>query len=88
MTFDLTDLGSVKILRVLENVTKQGTINISHLLKGTGLNFTGMDSHVKRLVELGLVVEKRYGEIRMIKPLFDSLSVVLKKGLSVKLVPT
>ena len=29
MTLDLTDLGSVGILRVLETVTKQGTINIA-----------------------------------------------------------
>ena len=31
MTLDLTDLGSVGILRVLETVTKQGSINITHL---------------------------------------------------------
>ena len=88
MTLGLTDLGSVGILRVLETVTKQGTINISHLSRKTGLNHTGVDSHVRKLVELGLLEEKRYGSIRMIKPSFDSLAVVFKKGIGVKLVRT
>ena len=88
MTLDLTDLGSVGIMRVLETVTKQGTINISHLSRKTGLNHTGVDHHVKKLVELGLVEEKRYGALRMIKPSFDSLTVVFKKGLGVRIVRT
>ncbi len=88
MTLDLTDLGSVGILRVLEMVTKQGTINSSHLSRKTGLNHTRVDSHVRKLVELGLLEEKRFGAIRMIKPSFDSLAVVFKKGIGVKLVRT
>ena len=88
MTLDLTDLGSVGILRVLETVTMQGTINISHLSRKMGLNHTGVDSHVRKLVELGLLEEKRYGAIRMIKPAFDSLAVVFKKGTGVKFVRT
>ena len=47
-----------------------------------------MDSHVKKLVELGLVEERRYGALRMIKLSFDSLAVVFKKGLGVRLVRT
>ncbi len=88
MTLDLTDLGSVGILRVLETVTKQGSINISHLSRKTGLNHTGVDSHVRKLVGLGLVEERWYGSLRMIKPSFDSFAVVFKKGLGVKLVRT
>ena len=74
MTLSLTDLGSVGIMKVLECVTKQGTINISHLSRKTGLNHTSVDSHVRKLVALGLVEEKRYGALRMIKPAFDSLT--------------
>jgi DNA-binding transcriptional ArsR family regulator len=88
MTLDLTELGSVGILQVLETVTKQGTINIGHLLRKTGLNHTGVDHHVKKLVELGLVEERRYGSIRMIKPTFDSLVVMFKRGMGVKVVRT
>ena len=83
MTLNLTDLGSVGILRVLETVTKQGTINISHLSRKTGLNHTGVDNHVKKLVELGLVEEKRYGTIRMIKPAFHTFNIRFKRAIGV-----
>ena len=88
MTLDLTDLGSVGILRVLETVTKQGTINIRHLSRKTGLNHTGVDSHVRKLVELGLVEERWYGKIRMIRPAFFTLDSHFKKGhgVSMKLI--
>jgi predicted transcriptional regulator len=81
-------LGSVGIFRVLECVTKQGSINISSLSRKTGLNHTDVDSNVKKLVELGLVEERWYGKLRMIRPLFDSFSVVFKKGIGIKLVRT
>ena len=87
-TIKLEDLGSVGILRVLETVTKQGIINISHLSRKTGLNHTDVDRHVKKLVKLGLVEEWWYGALRMISPSFDSLAVVFKKGLGVKIVCT
>jgi DNA-binding transcriptional ArsR family regulator len=82
----LESLGSVGILRVLECVTKQGSINISHLSRKTGLNHGGVDRHVKKLVELGLVEERWYGKLRMIRPTFDSLVVLFKKGLGVRIV--
>lgn len=84
--FKLEDLGSVGILRVLETVTKQGSINIGLLGRKTGMNDTSVDRHVRKLAELGLLEEKRCGAIRMIKPKFDSLAVVFKKGLGVRIV--
>ena len=88
MTLSLTDLGSIGIMRVLETVTKQGAINIIHLSRKTGMNHTGVDRHVKKLVKLGLVEEWWYGALRMIRPSFDSLAAVFKKGLGVKIVRT
>lgn len=85
MTLNLTDLGSVGILRVLETVTKQGAINISHLSRKTGLNHIGVDHHVNKLVELGLVEERWYGKIRMIKPAFFTLDIQFKKGFGVNM---
>jgi DNA-binding transcriptional ArsR family regulator len=82
----LVDLGSVGIMKVLECVTKQGSINISSLSRKTGLNHTGVDRHVRKLVELGLVEERWYGNLRMIRPAFDSLTVVFKKGMGVRIV--
>ena len=83
MTLNLTDLGSVGIMKVLETVTEQGAINISHLSRKTGLNHTGVDRHVKKLVELGLVEEKRYGALRMIKPAFHEFTLRFKRGIGV-----
>ena len=85
-TLNIEDLGSVGILRVLATVTKDGPLNISQLGRKTGLNHGSCDQHVRRLVDMGLVMEKRYGEMRMIRPAFDSLTVVFKKGMGVKAV--
>jgi DNA-binding transcriptional ArsR family regulator len=75
-------------MKVLECVTKQGSINISHLSRKTGLNHTGVDRHVKKLVGMGLLEEGRYGKLRMIRPAFDSLVVLFKKGMGVRIVRT
>jgi hypothetical protein len=40
---------------------------------------------VKKLVSIGLLEERRYGNLRMIKPTFDSLAVVFKKGFGVRI---
>ncbi len=85
-TISLEDLGSIGILRVLNTVAQHGPLNISSLSRKTGLNHTGVDGHVKKLVEKGLLTENWYGKIRMIKPTFDSFSVVFKRGIGVKLV--
>ena len=71
---------------MLETVTKQGSINIGLLWRKTGMNYTSVDRHVRKLAELGLLEEKRYGAIWMIKPKFDSLAVAFKKGLGVRIV--
>ena len=81
----IEDLGSIGILRTLTTITHHGPINISHLSRKTGLNHTSVDRHVKTLTEKGLVTEKRYGAIRMIKPSFDTLTVTFKRGMNVKI---
>ena len=84
-TIELESLGSIGILRILETVTKYGSINISHLSRKTGLNHTSCDIHVRKLAEIGLLEERRYGNLRMIKTTFDSLMVEFKKGFGVKI---
>jgi predicted transcriptional regulator len=84
-TIKLEDLGSIGILRILETVTKFGSINISHLSRKTGLNHTSCDIHVRKLVGMGLLEERRYGNLRMIKTVFDSLMVEFKKGFGVRI---
>jgi len=85
MTLQLEDFGSVGILKVLKIISKYGPLNISLLTRKADMNHTSVDRHVRRLSEMGLVYEKRYGQIRMIKPAFNSFNIQFKKGLDVKL---
>jgi len=86
MTLDLDAFGSIGILRVLKMVTKYGPLNISLLGRKTNLNHTSCDNHVKKLIEMGLAQETRYGSLRMIKPTFTSFSILFKRGLDEKLI--
>ncbi len=70
---------------MLATVTKHGPLNISQLGRKTGLNHTSCDNHVKKLIGMGLLEERRYGKLRMIRPSFDSLAVVFKKGMGVRI---
>jgi len=85
MTLQLEDFGSVGILKVLRIVAKYGPLNISLLTRKADMNHSSVDRHVKKLSEMGLVYQKRYGQIRMIKPAFNSFNIQFKKGLDVKL---
>ena len=85
MTLQLEDFGSVGILKVLKIVSKYGPLNISLLARKADMNHSGVERHVTRLAEMGLLIEKRYGSIRMIKPAFNSFNIQFKKGLDVKL---
>ncbi len=84
-TIQIEDLGSVGILRTLTTITRHGPLNISNLSRKTGMNHTSVDRHVKTLARKGLITEKRYGAIRMIKPTFDTLTVTFKRGMNVKI---
>jgi len=51
------------------------------------MNYGNVDHHVKGLVEMGLVEEKRYGSmgIRMLSPVAQRVSIQLKKGAGLKI---
>jgi len=86
VTLRLEDLGCVGLLRVLRIITKDGPLNISLLSRRANMNHKSVDLHVRKLVEKGLVVEKRYSAIRMIKPSFTSFTIRFKRGIGVTLV--
>jgi hypothetical protein len=46
MTFDLTELGSEGILKILECVTKNTSINITHLSRKTGIQHSSCNHFV------------------------------------------
>ncbi len=54
--------GRLKVLLVL---LRLGEANITKIVKETGLNHKLVEEHLSRLVELGLVHEKRYGRLRV-----------------------
>ncbi len=77
--------GSIGRIRVLEVIVEAKDINISTVGRKTGLTHTSVDRHVNTLKELGLIEDTMWpGGIRMLKPAFQSLTIVLKKGFETK----
>ena len=85
MTLQIEELGSGTRLRVLSLISKHGPINICLLSRKAGMNHTQLERHIERLVGMGLVAEKRYGTLRIIKASFNSFSIQFKRGLGVKM---
>ena len=56
--------GRVKVLKAL---AERGEMNISDITRRTSLNHTTTSAHLKRLCELGIVEEKRFGRIRIFR---------------------
>ena len=54
--------GRVRILRVL---LKLGEANITKIVKETGLHHYIVEYHLNKLINLGIIVEKRYGRSRV-----------------------
>lgn len=52
---------------VIEVLRKYGEINITRLSKETGLHFRTLERVILELAEEGLVEERRYGRLRMIR---------------------
>lgn len=60
----LSSRGRVKILRILSELEE---INITQISKRAMLNHKNTLMHLKKLVEIGIVKEKRFGKIRIFK---------------------
>lgn len=56
--------GRVKILKVL---SEREELNISAIARKSGLNHSTTDAHLRRLCELGIVEEKKFGRIRIFR---------------------
>ncbi len=69
-SFKLEVFGSKGLLKILETLIQHGPLNITHLSWKVGMNSGNVDMHLKKLVKYGLVTERRYGKIRMIRPGF------------------
>ena len=81
VTFKLEELGSRGKLRILQTIYEQGPMNLSLLSRKTGLNYTSVNIHVESLKKMGLLTEKHYANIRMIRPGPQELTIKLKRGM-------
>jgi len=60
----ISSRGMIKILKIL---SKYEEMNITQISKKTMLNYETTLSHLKKLIEMGIVKEKRFGKIRIFK---------------------
>lgn len=77
----LSSRGRVRVLRVLLSA---GELNISELVKRARLNHTAVDIHVEALKQVGLLEEKHFGRVRILKARLEDPRVqALKKAFEV-----
>jgi DNA-binding transcriptional ArsR family regulator len=53
--------------RILKTLIIEREMNISELAKRTGLSYTSVNRHLEELKKSGVIVEKRFGRIRIFK---------------------
>jgi len=63
-------------IRVLKALLENGSMNITRLVKETGLHYRVVLSHIEYLKQLGLVEERRYGKLRIVEVNFGDPRVV------------
>lgn len=56
--------GRVKILKIL---SEREELNISAIAKKAGLNHSTTNFHLKKLCEIGIIEEKKFGKIRIFR---------------------
>ncbi|RLE51309.1 MAG: ArsR family transcriptional regulator [Candidatus Methanomethylicota archaeon] len=61
--------GRVKILRILASI---GELNISEIARRANLSYASVQQHLEKLKECNLVIEKRFGRIRIFKFNYDN----------------
>jgi len=54
-------------VKVLKSLAERGEMNISEITRKTSLNHTTTSAHLRRLCDLGIVEEKRFGRIRIFR---------------------
>lgn len=60
-------LGSRPKMEILSFLLEEEEVNITRLVRKSGLGYRTVERHLKELRELGLVTEKRFGRIRIVK---------------------
>jgi predicted transcriptional regulator len=47
--------------------------------RAAGMNYHNVNTHLERLKELGMIREKKYGNVRMFEIAFDEVNIRLKR---------
>ncbi len=62
---DLEKLCSPTRIKILRFILKEGQINVSRLVRETGLHYKQVQHHARVLVELGIIEERKYGRLHI-----------------------
>jgi DNA-binding transcriptional ArsR family regulator len=74
----LSSRGRVKVLKVLMSA---GELNVSEAVRRAGLNHSAASAHIDALKEAGLLEERRFGRIRILRARLEDPRVqALKKA--------
>lgn len=78
-------LGSKAIIRVLRVLAEEGELHISEVARRTRLNHVAVERCIEKLRNLGLIGERRYGRVRVLRPLFEEMRITLRRGVGFKI---
>lgn len=68
-------------IRILKLLMREGEVNITRIIKETGLHYNLVIKHLEVLEDLGLVVERRFGRSRIFSLNYDNPKVALVRDL-------
>lgn len=55
-------------VKILKTVIKHGEVNLTSIIRETGLNYLSVMNHIKYLKSQGLIDEIRLGRVRIYRP--------------------
>jgi len=55
-------------VRILRQLLSRGEMNLTQIIKETGLNYVTVTKHLNYLVKAGIIEEMRIGRIRIYRP--------------------
>ncbi len=68
-------------VRVLVTVFRLGEANISRIVRETGMHHSVVARHLRKLVDAGLLEERRYGRIRLFRVNYSNPRAVVVRDL-------
>ncbi|MFH1179744.1 MAG: hypothetical protein V1710_05240 [Candidatus Bathyarchaeota archaeon] len=76
---------SKAMIRILGIIAEEEIIPIIHLARKAKFSHKSVMENVEKLIECGLVTEKRQGELRLLQPSFQRLQLFFVRGEGLKM---